>query len=80
MLAQEWRFSTVKARGCWKKDEGNVWHIEMLDIKGDGHDKIIHSDAKGNLLVRDAQGSDDRSIFAGFLCFLVFVDPLGRRI
>lgn len=40
----------------WKKEEGNVWHVEMLDTNGDGHDEILHSNAKGQLLVRNGNG------------------------
>jgi hypothetical protein len=40
----------------WRKEESNVWHVEMLDINGDGRDEILHSNARGQLLVRDANG------------------------
>jgi hypothetical protein len=40
----------------WKKDEGNVWHVETLDTNGDGREEILHSNAKGQLLVRNANG------------------------
>lgn len=41
----------------WKRDDGNVWQVETLDINGDGHDEIIHSNARGQLLVRDGNGN-----------------------
>jgi hypothetical protein len=40
----------------WKKKEGNVWHVETLDTNGDGRDEILHSNAPGQLLVRNANG------------------------
>jgi hypothetical protein len=40
----------------WRKGDGNVWHVETLDINGDGREEILHSNAKGQLLVRDANG------------------------
>lgn len=40
----------------WQKTEANVWHVETLDIKGDGRREILHSNAQGQLLVRDAGG------------------------
>jgi hypothetical protein len=41
----------------WKKKEGNVWHVETLDTNGDGRDEILHSNASGQLLVRNANGN-----------------------
>jgi hypothetical protein len=40
----------------WQRAESNVWHVETLDINGDGHKVILHSNAKGQLLVRDMRG------------------------
>lgn len=40
----------------WQKPEGNVWHIETLDIKGDGQREILHTNARGELLVRTETG------------------------
>jgi hypothetical protein len=40
----------------WSKAEANVWHVEMLDTNGDGRDEILHSDAKGQLIVRNEKG------------------------
>jgi hypothetical protein len=45
-----------RGRELWKKDESNVWHVETLDTNGDGRDEILHSDAKGQLLVRNGNG------------------------
>jgi hypothetical protein len=46
----------AQGRQVWKKKEGNVWHVEMLDTNGDGRDEILHSNAGGQLLVRDQNG------------------------
>ena len=45
-----------EGKTVWKKKEGNVWHVETLDTNGDGRDEILHSNAPGQLLVRNANG------------------------
>lgn len=45
-----------EGKKVWKKGEGNVWHVETLDTKGDGRKQILHTNAEGQLLVRDASG------------------------
>jgi hypothetical protein len=40
----------------WKKEEGNVWHVETLDTNGDGREEILHSNAMGQLIVRSGKG------------------------
>jgi hypothetical protein len=45
-----------QGKRLWKKQEWNVWHVETLDTKGDGREEILHSNAKGQLLVRNANG------------------------
>ncbi len=41
----------------WKKRDGNVWHVEMVDANSDGHLEIVHSNAGGQLTVRDGEGN-----------------------
>lgn len=41
----------------WQKIDANVWHVEMIDVNGDGHDEIIHSNAMGEITVRDEKGN-----------------------
>ncbi|MFQ5810626.1 MAG: hypothetical protein ACE5JM_13500, partial [Armatimonadota bacterium] len=41
----------------WRQPEGNVWHVEMLDTDGDGSLEIVHSNAGGQMTVRDSQGA-----------------------
>jgi len=45
-----------QGKKLWKKREWNVWHVETLDTNGDGREEILHSNAKGQLLVRNANG------------------------
>jgi hypothetical protein len=45
-----------QGQSVWRKKEGNVWHVETLDIKGNGREEILHSNASGQLLVRGAKG------------------------
>lgn len=40
----------------WRKADSNVWHVETLDIDGDGRMEILHSNARGQLVVRAASG------------------------
>jgi hypothetical protein len=45
-----------QGRKIWQKAESNVWHVETLDANGDGRKEIIHSNARGELLVRNSTG------------------------
>lgn len=40
----------------WSKPDGNVWHIEIVDVDGDGHQKIVHSNAGGYITIRNENG------------------------
>jgi hypothetical protein len=44
-------------RTLWSKPDGNVWHVEIADVKGDGRLEIVHSNAGGKITVRDASGN-----------------------
>jgi hypothetical protein len=48
----------VDGRGkvVWRRSDRNVWHVEMMDVNGDGKPEILHSNAGGQLTVRDASG------------------------
>ncbi len=52
-----------EGKKIWQKTDLNVWHVETLDINEDGRTEILHSNARGQLLVRDASGE----IIARFL-------------
>lgn len=45
-----------EGKKVWQKPDTNVWHVETLDINEDGRIEILHSNAGGQLLVRDAGG------------------------
>lgn len=45
-----------QGKKLWEFRDGNVWHVEMADINGDGHKNIVHSNAGGQITVRDKQG------------------------
>ena len=40
----------------WAQSDANVWHLEIVDVDGDGHPKIVHSNAAGAITIRDADG------------------------
>ncbi len=58
----------------WKQPDGNVWHVELVDTNGDGSLEIVHSNAGGEITVRNRQGgiisrSDPAAYFSDFsLC------------
>lgn len=41
----------------WTQPDGNVWHVETADTDGDGRLEIVHSNARGEIKVRDARGN-----------------------
>ncbi len=41
----------------WKAEDKDVWHIELVDIDGDGKDEIIHSNANDEIVIRDETGA-----------------------
>jgi hypothetical protein len=44
------------AKEKWKQPDGNVWHVELVDTNADGSLEIIHSNAAGEMTVRDKDG------------------------
>ena len=40
----------------WEQSGRNVWHVELADTEGDGRPEIVHSNAAGQITVRDMQG------------------------
>jgi len=40
----------------WQQPDGNVWHVEIVDTNADGLPEIVHSNAGGQLTVRDKDG------------------------
>jgi len=45
-----------QGKKLWEFPDGNVWHVEIADLDGNGQKKIVHSNASGNITVRDKQG------------------------
>ncbi len=43
-------------RRSWQQSDGNVWHVEVVDTNNDGSLEIVHSNAGGQITVRDAMG------------------------
>jgi hypothetical protein len=46
----------------WRQADANVWHVEVLDTDGDGKAEIVHSNAAGQLTVREASGEVRRRV------------------
>ncbi|MCK4423106.1 MAG: hypothetical protein KAV18_03465 [Candidatus Omnitrophica bacterium] len=44
------------AKEKWRKPDGNVWHVELIDTDNDGCLEVVHSNAGGEITVRDSQG------------------------
>ncbi|NOR53079.1 MAG: hypothetical protein GQ536_03200 [Candidatus Aminicenantes bacterium] len=40
----------------WIEPDANVWHVELVDTNQDGRLEIVHSNAAGQIRVRDSQG------------------------
>jgi len=51
------RLLDLKGNEIWRQDEGNVWHVEIVDPAGDGNGKILNTNAGGVLVVRDDSGA-----------------------
>jgi hypothetical protein len=43
-------------RQRWREVDANVWHVEIVDTNDDNKPEIVHSNASGQLTVRDASG------------------------
>jgi hypothetical protein len=50
------RLLNAAGKELWKQDEGNVWHVEIAPATDKSGNVILHSNAKGQLTVRDAVG------------------------
>jgi hypothetical protein len=40
----------------WNQVDGNVWHVETIDLHSDGQKQIIHTNAKHQFVIRSANG------------------------
>jgi hypothetical protein len=52
---------STQGKKTWQRSDGNVWHVEMIDTNSDGRLEILHSNAAGQIVVRDASGNILRS-------------------
>ncbi len=50
------RLLNRNGKEIWEKPETNVWHVEILDINGDGKNEIVHSNAIGLFRIRNGGG------------------------
>jgi hypothetical protein len=41
----------------WQEADSNVWHVEIIDTDGDGMLEIVHSNASGQITVRNQAGA-----------------------
>lgn len=46
-----------QGKRLWKQSDANVWHVEAVDVDGDGTPEILHSNARGVMTIRDATGA-----------------------
>jgi hypothetical protein len=64
----------------WKQDDGNVWHVEIAAVDEKSSKMIVHSNARGQLTLRDASGKimaryTLKSIWLPFTCRLARRSP-----
>jgi hypothetical protein len=50
------RLLDSKGQEKWKQSGANVWHVELVDVNDDGSVEIVHSNAAGEMVVRDKDG------------------------
>jgi hypothetical protein len=55
------RFETDGTQ-VWKQPDGNVWHLELARVNGNGRSLIVHSNAGGEMVLRDLNGSIVRQV------------------
>src|SRR5260370_27754368 len=51
------RLLSSEGKELWKEGEGNVWHVEIIAGDEKSGNVILHSNAGGELKVRDANGN-----------------------
>ncbi len=50
------RLLNAAGKELWKQDDGNVWHVEIAATDEKSSKVIVHSNARGQLTLRDASG------------------------
>jgi hypothetical protein len=56
------RLFDATGRQRWRAEGGNVWHVELADLDGDGRDEVLHSNGGGELTVLDGAGRRIRRV------------------
>ena len=46
----------IDGEKLWRKRDGNVWHVEVVDTNGDNILEVVHSNAAGQMIVRNHDG------------------------
>jgi hypothetical protein len=46
----------------WRQGDANVWHVEIVDTNADGTAEVVHSNAAGQLTIRDGSGAVVRRV------------------
>lgn len=69
----------AEGKELWKQDDGNVWHVEIVSKKNAGN-VIVHSNSRGEVVVRDADGKVLRrhapDIYLAFFGLTAWTDDL----
>jgi len=50
------RLLSSEGKEMWKQDDGKVWHVEIAPASDKSRSVILHSNARGQLTVRDPDG------------------------
>jgi len=58
----------VAGKKRWQQPDGNVWHVEIVDANGDGKPEIVHTNARGEITIRDPDGKVLRKFKTGIYC------------
>ena len=56
------RCLNVKGELQWQQPGSNIWHVEIVDIEGNGQPKIVHTDASGGFTIRNPKGDVEREM------------------
>lgn len=45
-----------EGKKLWEKPDGNVWHVEIVDVNNDGVLEIVHSNSSSEIVIRNKNG------------------------
>ena len=51
------RMLDAAGKEIWQQKDGNVWHVETVKSNETGDTEILHSNARGEITIRDASGN-----------------------